>query len=196
MITSITLSTSIKTSYRLGEEIDLNDAKIVAHFNNDTTQEITILESMITDFDTTTTGSRNLKITYIGHIITKNYSVSGLRMGKYIVVNEKFYLEGQLINTLTSADMFLLFSSDNVAKSGVNSTNTVMETGTWNYDLAFNVTLEIFDMTITMRIIDDNNLEITVYSGDPTNTYGGIADLWIMYLEYSMTLPNIPDMPA
>ena len=72
---NIGLSKEIKTEYAINEKIDLNDAKLVLTYNDDSQKEITISYDMITGFDTTTVGEKTLTISYNEKEIKVAYKV-------------------------------------------------------------------------------------------------------------------------
>ena len=57
-LVNIGLSANIKTQYLLNENIDLNGAKLVLTYSDDSQKELVISGDMITGFDTTTIGER------------------------------------------------------------------------------------------------------------------------------------------
>lgn len=75
-VESIGLSGSIKTDYKLGENLDLNNAKLTVLYSDETTKTVNILESMVTGFSTENCGNFTMTITYKEKSITKNYSVT------------------------------------------------------------------------------------------------------------------------
>lgn len=75
-VIGIGLVGNIKTEYVLNEELDLNGAKLQLMYEDDTSKEIDLLQSMITNFSTQEIGEFTLTITYKGKTITKNYTVS------------------------------------------------------------------------------------------------------------------------
>lgn len=74
-LVNIGLSANIKTQYLLNENIDLNGAKLVLTYSDDSQNELVISSDMITVFDTTTIGERALTITYKGKQINVDYVV-------------------------------------------------------------------------------------------------------------------------
>lgn len=72
---NIGLSKEIKTEYAINEKIDLNDAKLVLTYNDDSQKEMTISNDMITGFDTTTVGEKTLTISYNAKEIKVAYKV-------------------------------------------------------------------------------------------------------------------------
>lgn len=85
-IIGIDLVGSIKTNYYVGDELNLNNAKLRVAYDNDTQNEINLLSTMIYNFNTNTLGNYTLKITYKGFSINKNYTVTAV--GNYNVDEE------------------------------------------------------------------------------------------------------------
>lgn len=76
VVTGIELVGQIKTTYIIGEDLDLNGAKLKVLYNNNSEVETNIVSSMVTGFSTETTGNFTLTITYEGFSLTRNYIVS------------------------------------------------------------------------------------------------------------------------
>lgn len=76
VITGIELVGQVKTTYIIGEDLDLNGAKLKVLYNNNSEVETNIVSSMVTGFSTETTGNFTLTITYEGFSLRRNYTVS------------------------------------------------------------------------------------------------------------------------
>ena len=75
-IEAIGLVGNIKTEYYLNEELDLQEAKIKVIYEDDTSKNIELLQSMVSNFSTKKTGSFTLTITYKSKTIQKKYTVN------------------------------------------------------------------------------------------------------------------------
>ena len=64
------------TEYFVGETISLAGNKLVLSYNNSTTEEIDILANMISNFNTTSAGTKQFTINYLGHTIPVEYNVT------------------------------------------------------------------------------------------------------------------------
>ena len=75
-VVGIDLVGNIQTEYTLGEELNLNNAKLKVVYDDETEKEIIITTSMINGFNTTILGEKTIKITYKDKSIYKNYKVT------------------------------------------------------------------------------------------------------------------------
>lgn len=66
------------TEYFVGEAISLTGNKLVLSYNNGKSTEIDILNEMISNFDSTSAGNKQFVITYSGHIIPVDYTVTAI----------------------------------------------------------------------------------------------------------------------
>lgn len=66
------------TEYFVGETISLAGNKLVLSYNNSTTEEIDILANMISNFNTTSAGTKQFTINYLGHTIPVEYNVTAV----------------------------------------------------------------------------------------------------------------------
>lgn len=74
-IINIGLSKDIVTDYAINDKIDLNEAKLIITFEDNSQKSIAISSDMITGFDTTTAGTKTLKIKYKEEALTVKYNV-------------------------------------------------------------------------------------------------------------------------
>ncbi len=96
-VKDIIVTSPIKTSYKIGEEIDLTGAQITTFMDSGIDGEtITINPDMISGFDTSTVGSKVITVTYLGFTKTFSITVSdpiiGIEIQSPIKVN---YLYGE-----------------------------------------------------------------------------------------------------
>ena len=77
-LTSIDINGEIKSTYTVGECLDLNRAKLLLTYSNDSQSEITIGTNMVSGFDSSTAGEKTLTITYKGKTTQVNYTVSNI----------------------------------------------------------------------------------------------------------------------
>ena len=75
-VTGIDLAGDIKTKYYIGDELDLNGARLKVVYDDDTEKNVTLMASMVTGFDSSKLGNYSLTITYKNKSIKKNYTVS------------------------------------------------------------------------------------------------------------------------
>lgn len=65
-----------KTTYRVGDKLDLTGAVLVAFYSDGTSQRITITDDMVSGFDSSKTGNQTLTITYNGKTATFTIKVT------------------------------------------------------------------------------------------------------------------------
>ena len=66
---------SFATGYQVDTALDLNGAFIVQHFADDNTKRIQITPDMVSGYDTSTTGTKTLTVSYNGLSVTHSYRV-------------------------------------------------------------------------------------------------------------------------
>ena len=69
-------SGTIKTTYNVGEQLDLTGAKLALNYSDKSKSEIAIDLNMVTGFDSSTAGEKILTITYKEKTTTVNYTVN------------------------------------------------------------------------------------------------------------------------
>ena len=69
-------STTHKTQYFIGEELDVNGLVITATMTDSTTQEVPVTAAMISHFDTSAAGNKTITITYEGKTTTYGITIS------------------------------------------------------------------------------------------------------------------------
>lgn len=85
-ISHISVKEGIKTDYTLNEKY-IPNGYIIVSYTNGSTENILITEDMISGFDTTTSGSKNLKIEYGGKSVLVPYKVEG--NGNETIISKK-----------------------------------------------------------------------------------------------------------
>ena len=77
VVTGITLkSAPTKTTYEVGDTLDLTGGKITVSYNNGTSVDIDINGTMIKGFDSTTTGEKTVTVKYSGFTVTFKVTVN------------------------------------------------------------------------------------------------------------------------
>ena len=103
-VSRIELTKDIKANYLVGDQLNLQDAKLRIVYSDESTSEIEITVTMLSGFDTSTIGSKTLTINYAEKTATYPYTV------KYLIEMGTFYLTkienydlttGNLVNTVT-----------------------------------------------------------------------------------------------
>ncbi len=74
-IESIEILGTIATTYFVGDTLNIDGIQVKIYMSDETTDTITLTNSMISGFDTTTAGEKTLTVTYEGETATVNYTV-------------------------------------------------------------------------------------------------------------------------
>ena len=77
-ITGISVTAPSKTSYFVGEDIDLTGGKITVSYNYGDPVELDLTPAMISGFDSTTPGTKTITVSYEGFTDTFEVTVRGL----------------------------------------------------------------------------------------------------------------------
>ena len=124
---SIAINGSIQTQYAKNEALNLNDAKLVLVYSDDSQKEIKILTSMVSGFDTTTAGNKTMTITYKGKTTTVNYVVSEVELEvSSISIKTDFCTNYLLGDTLDTSGGKLLVTYSNDSTEVVNIDNSMI----------------------------------------------------------------------
>lgn len=108
----LSLLSDIQNVYYLNEALDLKDAKLKYIYDDGRKVEISVDESMISEFSTKKCGEKTMKLTYKDQSIDINYTVLDLEQSKYVC--EK-YFEGQIDKPLEQSTTYE-FNRDNTVK--------------------------------------------------------------------------------
>lgn len=84
-VEAISIIGNVKTEYYQNEQLELKDIKLKVVYDDDSTTEVDILESMVSGFSTAELGNFVMTITYKEKSITKNYSVVTNPYGNYLL---------------------------------------------------------------------------------------------------------------
>jgi hypothetical protein len=85
-----------KTVYQLGEKLEASDGVITAVYSNGTTQDVQILNSMVTNFSSEKGGTYALAVSYLGKFVTYHIDVVKKETGiKFIRKPKTEYLTGE-----------------------------------------------------------------------------------------------------
>lgn len=87
------LFNSFKTEYYVGDDLDLTNGKLKYTDKESNVTYVDILESMVSDFNTTTVGSRTLLITYQDLTLEVDYTVSEEPVAPTLTLNNTFKTE-------------------------------------------------------------------------------------------------------
>ena len=76
-VSSIAMKTQpTKTTYSTGESLDVTGAVITATYSDSSTQDVNVTTAMCSGFDSSTTGSKTVTVTYEGKTTTFTVTVS------------------------------------------------------------------------------------------------------------------------
>ena len=79
-LSSLALSASFKTEYFVGEDLIVEGGTLTATYEDSNSESITITPDMITNFDSTTAGSRMLTITYKSKTVEVPYLIKAITL--------------------------------------------------------------------------------------------------------------------
>lgn len=86
-VSSIKVKTKMKTTYFVGEQLDVTGGKITATYNNGKTEDVVITNAMVSNFSTTSAKNAVLTITYAGKTCSQEYSVIAVVVSSIELVN-------------------------------------------------------------------------------------------------------------
>ncbi len=150
---------SLKTVYSIGDSLDVDGGKLVITYSDDSTISVDLTEDMVTGFDSTTSGSKNLTVSFYGltagYTVTVNSNITVLSavilggyktefysgdsidiIGKTLRIT---YSNGNIENVIITADMVSGFNSS----VGGTQTVTVSHNGSAVLSYSVNVTADI-----------------------------------------------------
>lgn len=81
-ITQITVASSFKTSYFVGETLSVDGGKLNVKYNSNKTTQVEITKSMVSDFDSSTSGTKFMTITYEGKTTQVQYIITDIVLTK------------------------------------------------------------------------------------------------------------------
>lgn len=171
-VDAIEIVGTIKTQYLVNEEFDNNGAKLLVTFTDETTKEISLTKSM-TNFDSSTVGSKTLTITYNNKTTTASYRVDRVKLGVNYTYRYEGYLSNySLENEQENQNFYLKFKSDNTA---LMVTSSQLEY-TWQYDADNNIVIS--------SIVNDSQYTVVVASANIIRINAG-AENWVLLFRVS-----------
>ena len=161
-IERIDVKGSIQTEYAINEELNLNDAKLILTYSNDSQKEIKLIASMISGFDTTTVGNKTLTVTYKEKTTQINYVVKNeIKVeNKRVKFGEYFQQEEYKINqdgSLTLTNNYAYSEAPVVLVLNNDFTGTFSQTYQ-EHHIEIEITWEVKNGTIEVR---SNETDIT-----------------------------------
>ena len=170
----ITLYSTFKTEYQVGDSLDLDNGKIEYTDEDGKKTIVAITSSMVSSFSTNSTGDKELIITYKGFSITVEYTVI-----KKLNLKNGVYRFEQYAD-VTDVSLLLYFSSPNVVKMGQGTVGAGMVAeGTYtksyeNDNWIITGTLTMLNgytstMYLTITNITENSLDMVYSDGTQTS---------------------------
>lgn len=86
-VSSISVKTKMKTSYFVGEQLEVAGGIITATYNNGKTEDVVITNAMVSNFSTTSAKNAVLTITYEGKTCSQEYSVTAIVVSSIELLN-------------------------------------------------------------------------------------------------------------
>ncbi|MDR2702430.1 MAG: bacterial Ig-like domain-containing protein [Spirochaetaceae bacterium] len=78
-VTSITITPPTKTTYNIGDTLDLTGIVVTATYSDSTTETVSVNAANVSGFDSSTAGSKTLTVTYQGKTATFTVTVQALK---------------------------------------------------------------------------------------------------------------------
>ena len=185
------VSGTIKTTYNVGEQLDLNGAKLTLTYSDDSQAELNLVASMVSGFDSTTAGAKTLTITYKGKTATVNYTVtSNLLDVSFTGVYKSRYAENNMyvyicfVNNNGVYEVYMVASASNLTRTQVliQAEKTAFTKAL--FDNKWQYSLEVLNPDQTLHhkiIIDDiteNSLTMSQYDATTQSIgFSAICDL-------------------
>ncbi len=100
-ITSIEVSATAKNKFFVDDTLDLTNFKIKVYYNDNSSSEVNVTSDMVSGFDSSTTGSKILTITYCGKTCEMEYTVVNSSATKITLITafETEYFQNDDVNT-------------------------------------------------------------------------------------------------
>lgn len=84
-VSGIEVKAPAKTTYTVGDKLDLTGGVITVKYNNDTSEAVDITSDMVSGFDSTKTGKQTVTVTYAGKTATFEVTVEAAPVKQYTV---------------------------------------------------------------------------------------------------------------
>ncbi len=192
-VVSVTLKETFKkTEYYVGEPISLDGNYLVLKYNNDTTEEIEVKDTMIVNFNTTSAGSKQFQISHLGSTILVDYTVTAV-VATNIELSSEFtkttYYVGETIS-IDDAKILVHYNNGTEETLDVDidmirdfSTSTA---GTFEFvveyhTLTINVPYTVTGIEITEVTLSSPFTKTTYYYGQELDLSGGMLTIKYNY---------------
>ncbi|MDD3831496.1 MAG: bacterial Ig-like domain-containing protein [Clostridia bacterium] len=191
---------TLDSEYTVGDSIDLSTAKLVVVMSDtDTTTEVNITIDMVSNFDTTTVGSKNMTITYGGCSCIYAYTVKAPLQVTSITIksgtlSNTYAIDGtlDLANTIIAVEMsdgstYEIGATDSeVNCSGFDS--SVENNGTLTF--TYHNIICTFDYTVTSGYTEPELLGIKVRENTLSNYYTKNAQLDLIGAQLTLIMSD------
>lgn len=200
-LTSITITAKpTKTSYVVGQSLDVTGGKITAYYNDGSSEVINMTASMVSGFSSSTVGTKTLTVTYSGKTTAFTVTVIEKSLSSIAVTtwpNKTTYIKGESLDV--TGGKITLYYNDGSSEvmsittsmvSGFNSSTTGTKTLTVTYKgntATFAVT--IVAPTLTRIAITTLPNKMTYIKGESLDVTGGKITLY--YNDGSSEVINI-----
>lgn len=190
--TTIQLLGNIVTEYKVGDSLSINNAKLLVTYDDNSTEVVNITSSMISGFNTTTAGTKNMAITTSqGKTLVVSYTVASVSKIELIGTIKTEYKLNESLDT-NNAKILVTYSNDETKQVdltqsmiiGFYTTSTGTRTLTISYqtktlEIEYTVASVVSKIELTKALqteyqinddINTNNAKILVtYSDDSTS---------------------------
>ena len=168
----ITNVTGITTTYFVGDNIVISeDAKLTYRNNNGTTNEIKLVDDMISGFDTTSAGNKTLTVTYGGKTFDVNYTVTAVEVAELVSI-EGLKVDYFVGDTIDLSNAKLNYKNNNNSTANIEITNAMIS-GFDTTSAGDNKTLTIIysgkNITFTYNVKEPQLLSITIHTNIELN---------------------------
>lgn len=181
-LTSIEITAPFKLEYFEGDPLDTTGGKLKLTYNNNTTETIDITESMVQNFNTSTSGTKKLTIYHNGKHVDASYTVKELvatsleiksSFKTRYLKNETLCLDGGTIEyVLNNGDTAIIAINESMISGFLSTSTGMFEMSITCYSKTITVPYEIYEITAT-GITLKTGFKNTYLVGDSVDTTGG-----------------------
>lgn len=173
-VSSIAIKTPFKTSYFVGDNLDLSNAKLTATYNSGKTEDINILATMISGFDSTNPANINLTLTYSGKTITNiSCQIKAIELVN-VTLKESFkdtvYFVGETIN-LSGNKLILSYNNSTTKEIDISSSMILNFSTAYSGNKQFIIIYDNFSIIVNYTVLDVIATSIELVSNFESTTY-------------------------
>lgn len=89
-VSKIELTKALQTEYQINDDLNINNAKILVTYSDNSTSQVDLDSNMVSGFNTASIGAKTLTINYQGATLNVNYNVN-IPFGDYIITKIDCY---------------------------------------------------------------------------------------------------------